>query len=379
MQKQDDSRKMSAPPGLPVRLLVRSLKIYSPTTEEAELASYLADEMRLLGYSRVHLDRAGNVIGEAGKGRIRLLLCGHMDTVPGMLAVRKTREAVYGRGAADAKSPLCALLVAGAEAADAGVRITFAGVTEEEGEGKGIEQLIRSGPKFDYAVFGEPSGADRLTIGYRGRVSLRLAVRTAGGHAGSPWAHRSAFDEFSSVMARLKRYESSKAVEGDYFRSLSISPTIVRAGSYQNVIPRECEATLDLRLPTSIRSSEAIREIRAIAEDAGEGARVQVTAGPPTEAYEADPASTLVRAFQRAIIVGLKAKPKLVRKTGTGDMNTFARREGAECVTYGPGPSATSHTDGEMVQIRDYLDSIEVVKGAISQLRTLGSDGPARP
>lgn len=363
---------MAAPGRDPVRHLVEALKIYSPTTEEGELASFLADEMKLIGYSNVRLDRAGNVVGEAGKGERHLLLCGHMDTVPGRLPVRKTRDAIYGRGAADAKSPLCALLFAGAEAADRGVRITFAGATEEEGDGAGVEQLIRGGKKFDYAVFGEPGGAERLTVGYRGRVGLHVTVRTDGGHAGSPWAHRNAFDEFASFMTRLKQYELSKTVGGDHFRSLSITPTLVKAGSYQNVIPNDCEATLDLRLPPSVPSSLAIREIREIAEDSGDDVRVGVKAGQPTEAYEADIGSNLVRAFGRAIIISLKKRPKLVRKTGTGDMNAFAEKEGAVCLTYGPGPSATSHTEGEMVLIRDYLDSIEVVKGAVGQLARIG-------
>ena len=356
----------------PVRLLVESLKIYSPTGEEAELASYLADEMKLLGYSNVRTDRAGNVVGDAGRGKARLLLCGHMDTVPGRLPVKRIKDAVFGRGAAVAKSPLCALLVAGAEAADSGVRITFAGVTEEEGDGAGVEQLIKSRAKFDYAVFGEPSGADRLTIGYRGRVSLHLRIQTDGGHAGSPWAHRSALDEFVSVLTKLKQYEGSKAAQGDHFRSVSVTPTLVRAGSYQNIVPDLCEATLDLRLPPSIDSSTAVRELRALAEDGGEEVKVKLTAGPPTEAYEVDPASTLVRAFQRAIILSMKAKPKLVRKTGTGDMNTFAHRRDSECLTYGPGPSATSHTAEETVQISDYLNSIQVTKEAVRQLATIG-------
>ncbi len=377
-QRRAEFSEMSARSS-PVRLLENSLGVYSPTGEEGELASYLADEMKLFGYSRVRVDRAGNVLGESGSGEIRLLLCGHMDTVPGKLVVRKTRDALFGRGAADAKSPLCALLVAGAEAAVPGVSVTFAAVTEEEGDGAGIEQLMKSGRKFDYAVFGEPAGADRMTIGYRGRVGLKVKIQTAGGHAGSPWAHSSAFDEFSAMMTRLKRYELSNSVEGDHFRSLSLTPTVVTAGSYQNVVPALCEATLDLRLPPSVHSSVAVREVRALAEMAGEGVKVKLTAGPPTEAYEADAGSTLVRAFQRAIIVGLNSKPKLVRKTGTGDMNTFAHKGGAQCITYGPGLSATSHTDGETVQIKDYLNSIGVVKEAIAQLAKLDSAGPARP
>jgi LysW-gamma-L-lysine carboxypeptidase len=210
-------------------------------------------------------------------------------------------------------------------------------------------------------------------VGYRGRVSLHVTVKTSGGHAGSPWAQRSAFDEFTSLLSRLKAYERSKQLQGDHFRSVSISPTLVRAGSYHNVIPNLCEATLDLRLPPSMPSFRAIEEIRYAASGTDEGVMIDVTPGEPTEGYEADTSSTLVRAFQRAILLRLKAKPSLVRKTGTGDMNTFAHRTKTACVTYGPGLSRTSHTDGEMVQVEDYLGSIEVLKEAIRQLEALSS------
>ena len=364
---------MTASTGEALKVLLDVLRIYSPTTQETELASHVADRMGQLGYSKVRIDEAGNVIGEVGSGRAKLLLCGHMDTVPGNLPVIRKHGRVYGRGAADAKSPLCALLLAGASMADSGIGITFAGVTQEEGEGAGIAQLIRNGTSYDYAVFGEPSGSNRITVGYRGRVSLYVRVKTAGGHAGSPWAQRSAFDEFNQLLSRLEAYERSKEVQGDHFRSLSVSPTLVKAGTYHNVVPNLCEATLDLRLPPSISSSKAIGEIQHVAGQTDEGVQVDVTAGEPTEAYQADTGSSLVRAFQRAILLRLKTRPSLVHKTGTGDMNTFAHTNHAECVTYGPGLSSTSHTDGEMVQVRDYLGSIEVLKEAIRQLEALGS------
>jgi LysW-gamma-L-lysine carboxypeptidase len=356
----------------PLELLLGALKVYSPSTRESKLANYLSGKMEKLGYSRVHTDSAGNVLGEAGRGKVRLLLCGHMDTIPGELQVRKTKGIVYGRGAADAKSPLCALLMAGASSPDSGVRITFAGVTEEEGEGAGINSIMKEGSKYDYAVFGEPGGASKVAVGYRGRVSIYVSVKTPGGHAGSPWAHRSAFDEFSSMLSRLKEYENSKAVPGDHFRSLSISPTLVRAGTFHNVVPSLCEGTLDLRIPPQMRAADAVREIRAAAETRADGVSIELTAGEATEAYEADTSSNLVRAFQRAIILQLNNKPGLIRKTGTGDMNTFAHRNHIECVTYGPGQSRTSHTDSEAVEIKDYLDSIEVLKEAIRQLGNLG-------
>jgi LysW-gamma-L-lysine carboxypeptidase len=355
-----------------VKLLLDSLGIYSPTTKEAPYASFLAETMDRLGYQKVRTDSAGNVLGEVGKGKVRLLLCGHMDTVPGSLPVRRTGDSVYGRGAADAKGPLCALLAAGASSADEGISITFAGVTEEEGDGTGIERLIRDRGRFDYAIFGEPGGADRITVAYRGRVALHITVKTEGGHAGSPWAYKSAFNGFIAVLEKMKDYERSKEVPGDRFRSVSLTPTLVHSGTYQNVIPNICEATIDMRLPPSLPSARAISQVRSAVAKSGDGVRVDIKSGEPTEAYEVDGGSLLLRSLQRAIILRLKARPGLIRKTSTGDMNTFARKKRTECVTYGPGVSATSHTDAEVVQIADYLNSIEVLKEAFKQLVTLG-------
>jgi len=358
---------MTASPAEPVRFLTDSLKIYSPTEGESEFAGFLSDRMGAFGYRNVRTDRAGNVTGDIGSGKERILLCGHMDTVPGRLKVWRNKEYVFGRGASDAKSPLCALLLGGASAADSGAKVTFAGVTEEEGDGAGIEELIKRKQAYDFAVFGEPSGARRITVGYRGRVGVKVTVRTTGGHAGASWAHHSAFDEFASALSRARAYEASMKVEGDHFHSLSVTPTLVRAGSFHNVVPGLCEATLDVRVPPPMRSSDAVKGIDEAMRSGDDAPSIRVEPGEPTEPYEADTGSTIVRAFQRAILLNLKAKPALVRKTGTGDMNTFAHKRGTECITYGPGDPLISHTDAESVGINDYLDSIKVVGEAIRQ------------
>ena len=357
----------------PVRLLLDSLKIYSPTTKEAGYARFLAEQMQRLGYSKVRTDKAGNVVGEAGKGKVRLLLCGHMDTVPGELPVRRVGGSIHGRGAADAKSPLCALLIAGVQSADSGVRVTFAGATEEEGDGAGIESLVEGPTNFDYAVFGEPGGAEKITVAYRGRIALHVKVRTAGGHAASPWTHKSAFDEFTSMLSRLRDFEQNMNDTGDRFRSVSITPTTISAGSYQNVIPGLCEATLDVRLPRSQSTSETVDALIAEAKKSVDGVNIEIERGELTEPYEVDRSSVLLRAFERAILIRLRSKPRLVRKTSTGDMNSFASKKHTECVTYGPGASGTSHTDDEVVLVSDYLNSIEVLKEAIRQLGNLAA------
>jgi [amino group carrier protein]-lysine/ornithine hydrolase len=355
----------------PVRVLEDALKIYSPTTKEGALAGFLAKQMKRLGYANVRLDSGGNVLGETGTGGADLLLCGHMDTVPGRLPVRSEDGFLHGRGASDAKGALCSLLIAGAMASRPKVRVTFAGVTREEGDGLGIQTLIRAGKRYDYAIFGEPAGTDRVTIGYRGRVGAHISFRTAGGHAGSPWAHRSAFDEFQTFMRRLRKLEKAWQVSGERFRSVSVTPTLVKAGSYHNVIPSTCEATLDVRVPPGRTCASVTSAMEGAARSSPD---VTLRFDEATEPYEAAPSSRLLRAVQRAILLKAGRRPVMIRKTGTGDMNTLASAMDAQCVTYGPGNSKLSHTDAERISVEDYLKSIDVLAEAVNQLGLL--NGP---
>jgi LysW-gamma-L-lysine carboxypeptidase len=348
-------------------LLTELLRIYSPSRKEKLLAQHLSNRMRNMGYSRVRMDSAGNVIGQVGRGRLRILLCGHMDTVPGRLPVRARDGRITGRGAADAKSALAAMVVAGSHLRDLrGAIVTVVGATREEDDSLGIQTLIKSRTPFDFAVFGEPSGAARLTVGYRGRIEAHITTRTEGGHASSPWAHTSALDEAFKLNGRLKDYESSRAVPGDRYHSLSLCVTLLSAGSYSNVVPDKCSMTLDIRIPPGLTCANVREEVAAVIASSPGEPRVEFEEG--TEPYESDRGSLLLRAFQRAILMKARGKPVLVRKTGTGDMNTFAEARGIPCVTYGPGDSNLSHTEGEFVEIGDYLRSIDVISEAVRQL-----------
>ncbi len=357
------------------RLLVDVLKVYSPTAREGTLASLIKRRMKEdFGYEDVRIDKAGNVISEVGRGTRSVLLCGHMDTVPGNLPVIVKDGRVFGRGAVDAKSPLCAMISAGPALRDSGIRVVVACVTREEGDGLGVQTLIEEGEKFDFAIFGEPGGSGKITVGYRGRVGVSLTASTEGGHAGSPWAHESAVDASLSLLKRLKRYEGEHQVPGDHYRSVSVCLTMIRGGSYHNVLPNRAKLTLDVRVPVGMSCAQVESEIRHIVEEhasRNDSARFRIDFEGATEPYEADPTSSLVRAFQRAIILKMKSKPVIIRKTGTGDMNTFSSLRGTPSVTYGPGEANLSHTEQESIELSDYLQSIKVLTEAVRQLERL--------
>ena len=354
-----------------------ALRAYSPTEKEQEIAAMLSERMSgEFGFRNVHTDSAGNVIGEVGNGSVHLLLCGHMDTVPGELPVRVDDRTVHGRGAVDAKSALCAMIVAASSFTTPGLRITVAAVTREEGDSLGVNTLIGSGGSYDYAVFGEPAGANRLTIGYRGRIAVHVAVRSEGGHASSPWAHRSAVNESLAFLERMREYERQHASDNNHYRSVSSCLTIIDGGTYSNVVPDVCKMTLDVRVPIGMSCSQVRGDIEAMAEkhrsETG-GVDLVVSFDEATEPYESDASSVLVRSFQRSIIKNLSEKPVLIRKTGTGDMNTLAEKMSIPVITYGPGDASLEHTTRESIEIADYLKSIRVLRGAFDELLYLSS------
>ncbi|MDA4117241.1 MAG: M20/M25/M40 family metallo-hydrolase [Thaumarchaeota archaeon] len=357
-----------------VKLLIECLRVYSPSTKESRLSKLLRERMRQLGFSDIRTDDAGNAIGEVGEGHPHVLLCGHMDTVPGFLRVKVDGERVYGRGAADAKSPMCAMISAVRPEAVKGMRATVACVTREEGDSLGVETLIESGGDYDYAVFGEPAGASRMTVGYRGRIAARVSVKTHGGHASSSWAHPSAVDESFGLMSAIKSYEKRNTVDGNHFRSLSASLTIIRGGSFSNVVPKGCSMTFDVRIPAGMNSSIVKEQLTKVVEDHAktrDGIEAHVEFDGSTEPYTAPLDSVVVRAFQRSILKTLHSKPVLTNKTGTGDMNTMAEKMGIPCVTYGPAESNLGHTESEFVEIPDYLNSIRVLEGALVEVKAL--------
>ena len=343
--------------------------------KESRLSRLLQTRMHELGFKNVRTDRAGNAIGERGSGPRHLLLCGHMDTVPGVIRVRREGDRIYGRGAADAKSPLCAMMLAAATTPAPPVRVTMACVTREEGDSLGVNTLIDGGGDYDAAVFGEPGGAHRVALGYRGRVEGVLRVRTRGGHASSSWAHTSAVDEAMELVSRMRGYEKTWSVGQEHYRSVNVSVTMIRGGSFSNVVPKACTVTLDVRTPPGTTSTAVESDLKAIVDDYARS-RPEVGFGlsfaEATEAYEAPKDSTIVRAFQRSIIKNLSVKPVLTHKTGTGDLNTLAQRMGVPCVAYGPGDSRLEHTEGEHVDVSDYLNSIKVLKGVIHEFAALG-------
>jgi LysW-gamma-L-lysine carboxypeptidase len=362
----------------PVEFLLSMLKTYSPSGSERELADLLQEHMLSHGFN-VRKDRVGNVIGKLGREGPRILLCGHMDTIPGEIPVRVDGDRLYGRGAVDAKSSLAAMLFGGSLAKERSTlpfQVTVACVVEEEGSSAGAKEIIARGEPYDLAVFGEPSGASNIVIGYKGSLSLQITSLTKGGHSASPWLSQNSYEEAFEFWKTLKESFVENGASSK-FSVVTGCITGASAGNGSNTIPAQTTFDIDLRVPPNLPTSQLANNVSEFAkryEASHQGVRFVVTVMDQTEAFVGSEDSPAVRAFRWAIRKTIGGQVALVKKTGTSDMNLFAQSCSIPMVVYGPGDSNLDHTENENVSIREYLSTIEVYANAIPQFALLASD-----
>jgi LysW-gamma-L-lysine carboxypeptidase len=361
-----------------VQLLTNLLGIYSPSGKEEAIGNFLAEEMTKLGF-QVGKDGIGNVIGVVGEGEPVILLCGHMDTVAGHIPLRVEQDKIYARGAVDAKGPLAAMVMAASEVVKYPAfkgKILVASVVEEEATSRGVKHLITQGIEVDYAIFGEPSGVENITIGYKGQIQLKIILQTQTGHSSTPWLYENALEKAYELWQQIKnsypypvldKQENSESP----FNVVTACLTKVTGGRANSVIPFESEMYIDVRVPPQFTSAQVFEEAQKIIakyQASNPKVTVKATVTDTVEPFEVNKSSPLVHALSAAVRKVLNKPATLLRKTGTGDMNILGRAMNLPIVTYGPGDSHLDHTIDEHIVLSEYLDSIQVYKETLLKL-----------
>ena len=339
-------------------LLHDLVSIASPSCQEAEASAFLADWMRAHDYDQAYVDEVGNAVGIVGSGPREIVLLGHIDTFAGFPPVRRESRLLYGRGAVDAKGPLCAFAVAARQAALPGdVRVVVIGAVEEEAAtSRGARHaLTRFQPEF--CVIGEPSHWDRITLGYKGRLLLDWrwegGLAHSAGNAPSP-AER-ALEYWAAVNAI--GHEHNQGIDSIFAR---LDASLRDINTWQEGVNGVAEMTVGLRLPPGISPAELERQLPP-----ADGATM--TARGAECAYTGDRNSELSRLFRRAIRAA-GGVPRFLYKTGTSDMNVVGPRWNCPILAYGPGDSALDHTPDEHIDLDEYLRAIDVLSAVLESL-----------
>jgi LysW-gamma-L-lysine carboxypeptidase len=343
----------------PVALLEQMLRIPSVSGHEGDVARFLVEQMRALGFNS-YVDGAGNAVGEAGQGP-EIVLLGHIDTVPGVVPVRNEAGKLYGRGSVDAKGPFAVFVAAAARLladSEPRARLVLVGAVEEEAaSSKGAHYIVdRYAPVA--CVIGEPSGWDRLTLGYKGRLLVE-------GRWQQPMAHSAgreaavaerAVGFWNAVAARCGAHNQGKA---QLFEQLLPSLRAISSGS--DGLADWAELTIGIRLPPDLEPDALASEL---AEHAA-GGQLRFRGG--CLAYRGDKNTPLVRAFLKGVRAA-GGTPGFLLKTGTSDMNVVGPAWRCPILAYGPGDSNLDHTPEEHVEVAEYLRAIDVLELALRQI-----------
>ena len=350
--------------------LVGLIERYSPTGQESGAVAWLVERMRQLRFTEVAIDEAGNAVGVMGAGGRQGILLGHIDTVPGEIPVRLESEALFGRGAVDAKGPLAAFVDAVAEVGSVdGWQWIVVGAVDEEGDSRGALSILdRYRPAF--VIVGEPSRWDRVTLGYKGSAWSRVTIRRPMAHTAAP--------EASACEAAVEYWHAVQDWATEFNRNQprvfdQLTPSLQEWSSGNDGFESWATLHLGTRLPLGLPPEDWRARLRAL------NPQVEVESdGFATPAYRGEKNSPLARAFLAAIR-SQRGEPSFVLKTGTADLNIVAPAWSCPAVAYGPGDSSLDHTPREHLLLSEFAHARQVLVDVLRKMASRGGRFPPIP
>lgn len=310
-----------------------------------------------------------NLWATHGEGEPCLVFAGHTDVVPvgdenawtyPPFKAHIMDNILYGRGAADMKGSLAALVVAAENFVKnnpnhAG-KIALLITSDEEaaakdGTVKVVETLMARNEPIHYAVVGEPSSGkvlgDVIKNGRRGSITAELYIEGVQGHVAYPHLAENPVHTSLSFLTELTTYQWDNGNE--FFPPTSLQIANIKAGTgSNNVIPGELYVQFNLRYCTEVTDKVIKSKVSEMLQKHSLKHRISWNlSGKPFLAGN----GKLVQAAQQAVKNVTKITPRLDTSGGTSD-GRFIALMGAEVVEFGP-LNATIHKVNECVNVDD--------------------------
>jgi succinyl-diaminopimelate desuccinylase len=365
-----------------LRAMVRIPSVNPSDGFEQEMAQYTARVMRELGMEVREVEtapRRGNALGKlrAGEGP-SLLFYAHLDTVPvgdpsewthPPFSATVADGRIWGRGAKDCKLGLAAAIMAVRALREAGLPFRgevqiVAAADEEMGGHLGIARLIDRGLiHADYAIYGEGT-PDRVTIGHRGWVNLRLTTRGRTAHTAA---------KTHGVNAILQMCRLAPVIDTLDFPDWQPHPVVphppvasvnmVQGGFKANVVPDRCSITVDVRFPPGMTHQTILARVQAVlaelqALDPPLGP-VDIELTNLARPSYVEPDEPLVYYVARAVAEVTGAQPRAIGMPATSDSRWILLDAGIPIVNFSMG-NDSGHRPNEWCGIQDLIDNVKI-------------------
>ncbi|MCY4043779.1 MAG: succinyl-diaminopimelate desuccinylase [Cellvibrionales bacterium] len=359
----------------------------SVTPEDEGCQELMIERLEAIGFTceRLRFGEVDNFFATWGESGPLLCFAGHTDVVPvgderhwqfPPFEPTEHQGMLYGRGTADMKASLAAMVIAceafaKAHGTPTQGRVGFLITSDEEGPAingtvKVMEHLHKQGTQIDYCLIGEPSSTSRLgdiiKNGRRGSLHCHLTVKGVQGHVAYPHLAKNPIFLAAPFIAELSDIEWDKG--NAYFPPTTCQISNVQAGTgASNVIPGECHFQINWRFSTENTQESLQEKMNALIEKHQLDVEAQWSlSGLP---FLTEPGA-LVNACQSAIKNVTGSETTLSTSGGTSD-GRFIAPYGVQVVELGP-INKTIHQVNECIAIDDldplshiYLKVIEAL------------------
>lgn len=364
----------------------------SVTPEDAGCQELIGARLNQLGFQTRQINAEGvhNLWAWRGTGSPHLMFAGHTDVVPpGPLEQWQTppfeptvkNGQLYGRGAADMKSSLAAMIVAvedaTAHAEHNNGTLSFLITSDEEGVAAygtryAIDVLAKEGIRPDYCVVGEPSSSEQLgdvvRSGRRGSLNAKLKVIGTQGHVAYP---QDANNPIHNVLTALSAMTTKEWDLGnDFYPPTSFQISNINGGTgATNVIPGELEIDFNFRFNTEQTATGLSASVEEILHSYGVTYEIKWQ-------LSGEPFLTLPGALTEAVTQAIKAETGLTTELSTSGGTSDGRfispwdKPGSgqvEVVELGP-LNATIHKIDECVAVDDLMPLARIYQQIIKTL-----------
>jgi acetylornithine deacetylase/succinyl-diaminopimelate desuccinylase-like protein len=332
--------------GRAVDLLHELVAIPSVTGSEGTVVDFLEERFRSGRWSieATEVTPGRRNLFVRGRGRARVVLTSHADTVPPHFESRRQGDTLFARGACDAKASLAAMAAAleeiSREAEEVGLLVL---VGEERGSDGALAANRRPPEGVQFLVGGEPTG-NRFVAGSKG--ALRVAVETRGeaGHSSQMEGGASAVPPLLDVLTALR----GLAVPGDsVFGETSMNIGVLQAGVAPNVLAERARAEILFRTGRPVE--ELLMQIR---ESTAAAATIEV-------AYRSDPIRFRLPRGVCGDVVSFACDLPLLRSWG-------------EPLLIGPGSILDAHAAQEKVSLSEVEHAVSLYASLVSDLLARG-------
>ncbi|WP_432586794.1 succinyl-diaminopimelate desuccinylase [Streptomyces sp. HD1123-B1] len=343
------------------RLTARLVDFPSVSGDEKALADAVEQALRTLPHLTV--DRDGDaVVARTDLGRAeRVILAGHLDTVPIADNVPSRLDGngvLWGCGTSDMKSGVAVQLRMAATVPAPNRDLTFVFYDHEEvaAELNGLGRLAERHPEWlaaDFAVLLEPTDG-KVEGGCQGTLRVRVSTEGKRAHSARSWLGDNAIHKAAPILSRLAGYVPRRVeIDGLTYRE-GLNAVRVEGGHANNVIPDSCAVTVNYRFAPDRSEQEALAHVHEVFD----GFAVEVTDSAPG----ALPGLSHPSAAAFVETLGAELAPK----DGWTDVARFSAL-GVPAVNYGPGDPKLAHTREEHVPTAAVLEAEELLRAWLTR------------